>query len=841
MPLEEYRRKRDFKKTPEPPPGRIKTRKEGLSYLIQKHDATRLHYDFRLELDGVLLSWAVTKGPSLNPADKRLAVRTEDHPLSYGTFEGTIPQGEYGGGTVMMWDEGTWEPKVDPRAGLEKGHLSFALHGERLKGGWGLIRMRGDGKRENWLLVKENDTEARKNGANEKFLNDLASSVKTGRSMDEIAEGQASASKAAFKTKAVKASKTHKGKQSGNELKRLMQQYPDVQLATLVDEPPQGEDWLHEIKFDGYRLLGFVSGGTAGLRTRNGKDWTASFPSLAAAMEKLKVEDAVLDMEAVIVDEKGKSSFQALQAALGDGGKPEKIVAYVFDLLHLDGKDLITLPLTERKQKLENLLKKSKQENWLRYSGHIAGEGEAMFAKACDAGLEGIIAKRANAPYVAGRQKSWLKIKCSLRQEFIILGYSDARTGGRALGALYLGYKKNGALRYAGKVGTGFSMKSARDLAQRFEGMAVEKPTLSRAETEGLAAGEWKSVHWIKPSSLCEVAFTEWTQDGHIRHPSFQGLREDKEARDVKQETPVKTATAAKPASDKAKAGRLVLDGVTITHPDRVISEEGHVTKGELAEYYAGVASFILPQIINRPLSLMRCPAGIGGECFFQRNPGRGLGADIKPFAFKHKGKSYEYFYIEDKKGLLEAVQMGAIELHPWGAPVDAIDYPDRLIVDLDPAPDVPFEAVKLAAQDLRQRLQHKALESVLKCTGGKGLHVTVPLAGKDKWPVVKSFAASLAEQMVAATPQAYVATMSKAKRTGKIFIDYFRNDYTATAIADYAVRARPGAPVALPLDWKELKGLKSGSQFTMKDVLKRLKNKKTGFIARPKAQRIPS
>jgi len=368
----------------------------------------------------------------------------------------------------------------------------------------------------------------------------------------------------------------------------------------------------------------------------------------------------------------------------------------------------------------------------------------------------------------------------------------------------------------------------------------VERPTLSRAQTEGLAAGEWKSVHWIKPSLLCEVAFTEWTQDGHIRHPSFQGLREDKEARDVKQETPVKTAAAAKLPSAKTKAERLVLGGVTITHPDRVISEEGHVTKGELAEYYAGVAALILPQIINRPLSLLRCPSGIGGECFFQRNPGRGLGADIKPFAFKHNGKKYEYFYIENEKGLLEVVQMGAIELHPWGAPVDAIDYPDRMIFDLDPAPDVPFEALKLAAEDLRQRLQHKGLESVLKCTGGKGLHVTVPLAGKDKWPVVKSFAASLAEEMVAATPQAYVATMSKAKRTGKIFIDYFRNNYTATAIADYAVRARPGAPVALPLDWKELKGLKSGSQFTMNDVLTRVKNKRRGPPARPKGQSLP-
>ena len=389
MALEEYRRKRNFKKTPEPPPERVKGRKAELSYLIQKHDATRLHYDFRLELDGVLLSWAVTKGPSLSPADKRLAVRTEDHPLSYGTFEGTIPKGQYGGGTVMMWDEGTWEPKGDPRAGLEKGHLAFVLRGERLKGGWDLIRMRGDGKRENWLLIKEDDNAARPNVANEDFLEDLSSSVKSGQSMDEIAAGEAPADK-----KKPSAS-------SGKELKRLIERYPDVQLATLVDKAPEGKQWLHEIKFDGYRLLGFVAGGTPRLQTRNGKDWTDSFPSLARALEKLKAKDALLDMEAVIVDSAGKSSFQALQGALGDGGNPGNIIAYVFDLLHLDGKDLTKLPLTERKEKLQALLKESKQSTALRYSDHVVGDGGQMFAKACDTGLEGIVSKLADAPYTA--------------------------------------------------------------------------------------------------------------------------------------------------------------------------------------------------------------------------------------------------------------------------------------------------------------------------------------------------------------------------------------------------------------------------------------------------------
>jgi bifunctional non-homologous end joining protein LigD len=829
MALEEYRRKRDFRNTPEPPPGRIKARKAEMAYFVQKHDATHLHYDFRLELDGVLLSWAVTKGPSLNPADKRLAVRTEDHPLSYGTFEGTIPKGEYGGGTVMLWDEGAWEPKGDPHAGLKKGHLSFILQGQRLKGGWGLIRMRGDGKRENWLLIKEDDKEARQNGDSGKFLDDLSFSVKSGHSMDEIAGREAPAPRRKSTAR------------SADGLERLMQRYPEVQLATLVDRPPEGEQWLHEIKFDGYRLLGFVSGGEARLRTRNGKDWTGSFPPLAAALEKLKAKNAVLDMEAVVVDNEGKSGFQALQTALGDGGNPGQIIAYVFDLLHLNGRDLTAAPLTVRKENLRSLLKKSKERATLRYSEHLAGQGAEMFAQARERGLEGIVSKKADAAYIAGRQKSWLKSKCVQRQEFIILGFSEARTGGRALGALYLGYRKDGALRYAGKAGTGFTMKGASELVKRFAKLAMQKPVLTRAETGGLPAEEWQSIRWIKPVLLCEVAFTEWTQDGRIRHPSFQGLREDKDANDVQQETPVRAAAALVKSTAEKKSGKLVVGGIAITHPDRVISETGHITKGELAAYYAGVARLLLPRIARRPISLLRCPSGIDGECFYQRNPGKGLGPDVEAFEYRNNGKKYEYLYIEDEKGLLELIQMGVIEIHPWGARIDAIDYPDRLIFDLDPAPDVPFEAVKLAAQDLRQRLLQKGLESVLKCTGGKGLHVTVPLAGKDKWPVVKSFSASIAGEMVAAAPEAYVATMSKAKRMGKIFIDYFRNDYTATAIADYAVRARPGAPVAVPLEWKELKGLKAASQFTMNDVLKRVKNKRGDSFSSQKGQTLPA
>lgn len=612
---------------------------------------------------------------------------------------------------------------------------------------------------------------------------------------------------------------------SGNGLNMLMKRYSEVQLATLVETPPEGPQWLHEVKFDGYRLIGYVFDGASRLLTRNGKDWTNSFPSLSAGLEKLPVKSAVLDMEAVMLDESGRSSFQSLQAALGQGGHRGRIVGYVFDLLYIDGSDITQKPLIERKERLQTLLPTNRLP--LRYSEHVRGRGAEMFTKACETGLEGILSKEANAPYVAGRQKSWLKIKCSRRQEFIIVGFSDARKGERALGALYLGYQKNGALQYAGKVGTGFSMQSARELAKRLAKVRVKTPVLSRSQTVGLAAGEWRDVHWVKPILLCEVAFTEWTRDGRIRHPSFQGLREDKDASQVNKEQPAQPSTNTKSATGTKAAGTLVLGGVSITHPDRVISEAGHITKGELAEYYACIASLMLPQIARHPLSLLRCPSGIDKQCFFQRSPGKGLGSHVKTFEFKNKGKTYVYLYIEDEKGLLEIVQMRGIELHPWGAPVDAIDYPDRMIFDLDPAPEVPFEALKRAALDLKQRLEHRGLDSTLKCTGGKGLHVTVPLAGKDKWAAVKSFAGSLAEEMVAAMPDVYIATMSKAKRTGKIFLDYFRNDYTATAIADYGVRARPGAPVALPIEWRELKNLQSADQFTIQEVLERAKSKR--------------
>jgi bifunctional non-homologous end joining protein LigD len=498
---------------------------------------------------------------------------------------------------------------------------------------------------------------------------------------------------------------------TGQTLATLMQQYPGTELATLVDAPPAGDQWLHEIKLDGYRLLAFLANGAVKLITRNGNDWTAKFASISAAIGKLKAKQAVLDMEAVVMDADGKSSFQAMQRALGDGGKPEFIKVYVFDLLHLDGLDVSGEQTVKRKQKLETLLKESAAA--LRYSDHIIGHGEDMIAKACTMGLEGVLSKRADAPYRRGRQTDWLKSKCIKRQEFVIVGYTAARSGDRAIGALHLGYSDGAKLKYAGKVGTGFGMKTAEELHDRLSKLAI-----GSASSVDVPRSVLKTAHWVQPQLLCEVSFTEWTEDGHIRHPSFQGLREDKKAADVTMEKPVHLKNSGAP---KKKAEPHEIRGVRISNPDRVIFKDNGVTKGDLAKFYAAAAPWILKDLGGHPVSLLRCPEGTAGDCFYQRNPGTGLGADVKPFRWKHKGKSYEYLYIEEEKGLIEFVQMGAIELHPWGARVEKIDYPDRMIFDLDPAPDVPFDAVKLAARDLRHRLESRGLACFLKCTGGKG------------------------------------------------------------------------------------------------------------------------
>lgn len=629
-------------------------------------------------------------------------------------------------------------------------------------------------------------------------------------------------------------------------MKELITRYGDVQLATLVDKPPQGGDWLHEIKFDGYRLIGVLEKGSVKLYTRNGNDWTPRFPSISSSILKLKAKSAVIDMEAVVVEPSGRTNFGALQNALGDRGNTDLIVAYVFDILYLDSKDVGALPQIERKEILASLLKKSKTAKYLHYSEHVLGKGDAMLAKSCTLGLEGIVSKRTDARYQTGRQKTWLKSKCITRQEFIIVGYSGAKKGDRAIGALYLGYLKDGKMAYAGKVGTGFTMSSAVDIYKKLAKLETKTPSMA-----GVPRSEMRHIHWVKPSLLCEVAFGEWTADGHIRHASFQGLREDKKAKEVKRETPVPVEKVAKAsAAPRKKAGpakkskavsdeKVVYQGVTISHPKRIIDTETGLTKGGLAAYYSAVAPYLLKCLSGHPVTLIRCPDGIGGETFYQRNPNHSL-PDVVPFKWKHDGKAYEYFYTQKASGVLEMVQMSTIEFHPWGTRYDNMDCPDWAVFDLDPDPSVPFEAVKLAALDLRHRLERKGLKCFLRVTGGKGLHVVVPLAGKDRWPEVKEWCATVAKEMVSDVPDAYIATMSKAKRHGKIFIDFFRNDYNATAVADFSVRARPGAPVAVPLEWKELKALKAGNQFSVENVLKRLKKKPPDETRYKIKQRIP-
>ncbi len=594
-------------------------------------------------------------------------------------------------------------------------------------------------------------------------------------------------------------------------------------------------------------MLCFVSNGEAKLISRNGKEWTDKFPGIVKALEALGVTEAVFDGEAVILDAQGRSNFQSLQAALGDGGDTSAIEIYLFDLLHLNGADISSEPLYLRKEKLKALLAKLPNRSAIHYSDHLS-KGEAVLSKACKLGLEGLISKDRNAAYEPGRSKSWLKSKCIKRQEFVIVGYTPPRRGNRALGALHIGYMERGKLTYASKVGTGFDYKMAEQMLKMLKPIAGDHPPMDTPRDA------MRDAIWVKPKYLCEVSFTEWTNKGGLRHPSFEGLRMDKQPDEVKKEKPmpVKQAVKAEKATKKPVAHKAAgattknstyaeVLGVTITHPEREVFVPEHVTKIELAEYYAAAAPFMLAQMKKHPISLLRCPGGAGKQCFFQRNPDDHMKKHIKPFPLEHGGKDHEYLYVEDAKGIVFLAQMGVIEIHPWGSSVDNIKHPDYMVFDLDPDEAVPFDAVKLGALDLRKRLKKLGLESFVKCTGGKGLHVTVPLAGKDSWEDVRAFSEKLSHQMVGDVPEAYIATMSKAKRHGKIFIDYFRNNYTASAIADYAVRARPGAPVAVPLQWAELKKLKSAHEFTLENTLARLKKLKPGADERYKLmQRLP-
>lgn len=840
MSLKEYQRKRDFKRTPEPS-GRAKKR-SGHSFVVQKHDASHLHYDFRLELDGVLKSWAVPKGPCLDPKQKRLAVHVEDHPVEYGGFEGIIPQGEYGGGTVLLWDRGEWEPVGDPRQGYREGKLKFKLDGEKLHGGWMLVRRGGkDSDDRNWFLIKERDSAARSLSEGDP-LAEQPLSVATGRDLDEIAaqkdrvwgssNGKSHSAKPAKRQAApAKAKRSRRVTVRPARLVGAKRGKPPnefwPQLATLVNEAPDGDRWLHEIKFDGYRMICRKSGRKVEFTTRNQLSWTSKLPHLVQAAAELPLKDGLLDGEVVALDAEGKSSFAALQTAFREG-RSDQLVYFVFDLLYLNGYDLTGAPLEERKRQLAALLQAVDPNGPIRLAEHIAGDGPQFFEQARKLGLEGIVSKRRDGAYVAGRSHDWLKIKCAQRDEFVIGGYTDpsgARTG---FGALLLGYHQAGQFRYAGKVGTGFNEKTLADLLRRLSPLEQSRSPFDDFKQR---TGPARKAHWVKPKLVAEIAYSNWTNDGRLRHPTYQGLREDKAAKEVVRDKPldVKQATQS-PAGKKSRAAAssrskeaTAVEGVRMTHPEKVLYPEQGITKRDLAEYYLSVADWILPQLANRPLVLVRCPDGREGECFYQKHPGPGAPKELRQIPIREKSKPTKYVVVDDKAGLVALAQTSALEIHAWGSRADELEKPDRLIFDLDPDPSVTWPKVVESALQIREFLEHLGLESFLKTTGGKGLHLVVPILRRHEWDEAKSFCQAVAQAVVAADPGRYTSNMSKAARSGKIFIDYLRNGRGATSVAPYSTRARVGATVSTPITWEELTPQLHSDHFTVASVPQRL------------------
>ena len=826
MALDLYRSKRNFKSTSEPE-GAAEAVTAGHSFVVQKHDARRLHYDFRLEMDGVLKSWAVTRGPSLDPGDKRLAVHVEDHPLDYGDFEGTIPKGEYGGGTVIVWDRGSWSPIGDPAKGYAKGHLEFELDGERLKGRWHLVKIKGKPreKRENWLLIKGDDAYARAEGSAD-LLEEETDSVKTGRSLAEVSgeapgwssktgridrpdDAKAKPAKQKAPSKPAKAaSQPAKASKSGAAAAPALSVLPGARkaalpealepmLATLVAAPPVGDRWLHEIKFDGYRLIARIEAGDVRLLTRSGLDWTDKFgTAVPEALAALPLARALIDGELVVEGAAGASDFSALQADLSEG-RSDRFVFYAFDLVHCDGVDLSRVPLVERKQALERLIGDGGPS--LRYSAHFGDTGDMVLRHACRLGLEGVVSKLADGPYRSGRGKSWVKSKCSARQEFVIGGYVPSTATRGAIGSLLLGVYEDGGLVPVGRVGTGFSAKVAADLHRRLQAIATDKSPYADA----LTAEERRGAKFVAPELVAEVEFRAWTGDGHLRHASFRGLREDKPAREIVRETARSTGPADGEAA--AKAAPMAKRTVKLTHPDRIYWPDVGITKAGLADYYAEIWRSIAPHIVGRPLALLRCPEGVGGEAFFQKHAWKGVNAAVRLVPDPKAKSEPPLISIDSLDGLMALVQSATLEIHPWGSTLADWERPDRIIMDLDPGEGVSWAEVIDAAKEIRERFEAAGLAGFVKTSGGKGLHVVAPLTPSADWQAVKAFTKAMAESMAADSPDRYVATIAKAKRGGKILVDYLRNQRGQTAVAAYSTRARPGAAVSMPLDFDEL------------------------------------
>lgn len=807
--LATYNEKRDFARTPEPA-GKAARSPAGNLFIVQKHEATRLHWDFRLELDGVLKSWAVTRGPSSDPDDKRLAVRTEDHPLSYAQFEGSIPKGEYGGGTVMLWDKGTWAPIEGKSADdLKKGHLHFRLDGERMKGEWLLIRLkpRPGEKRENWLLRKIDDVHA---GVGDTLVEHGLTSVLTGRTMAEIAADKAGTQSLSGKKgedfiaimeKAARHNARAAKPRARKSKSAALPRFERPQLATLVDHVPVGNDWMHEIKFDGYRALVAASGDKLAIYTRTGLDWTDKFGPLAAKLRELDLPPCLIDGEIVAYGRDGNPDFSVLQGALKRGQGTQKpldfLAFHAFDLLRLNGEDLRPLPNIERKERLEALLAHASPP--IHVADHVIGAGERLFSAMCSASQEGIIAKRIDAPYRGVRTRNWVKVKCTLRQEFVILGWTKSTAKNRPFASLLLGQLQDGKMVYKGKVGTGFDTDMLDMLAMRMVPLARKT---AAADVPGTEA---RGANWIAPKLVAEIAFAEFTADGHVRHGSFIGLRDDKEASAVTPESPVETVPQE--------------SAIAITHPERVIFEGGR-TKGELAAYYRAVAALMLPFAANRPVSLVRCPQGRAKRCFFQKHDSGTFGPHVHHVPIVEKdGGVEDYLYLSDAEGILACVQMGTIEFHGWGAKAQDVEKPDRMIFDLDPDEGLDFDDVKRAARDIRRRLADLGLVTFAMLSGGKGIHVVAPLTPGHDWEAHKDFSKRFAEALSIAEPGRFVANMSKAKRKGRIFIDYLRNQRGSTAVLPYSARARAGAPVAVPVAWDELDDMTNAHPWSIADA----------------------
>lgn len=781
--LKDYNRKRDFTRTAEPQGKAGKARKGGkLWFSVQKHDASSLHYDLRLKHDGVLLSWAIPKGPSPKTGEKRLAQRTEDHPLDYGDFEGTIPEKEYGGGTVMLWDKGSWSPRGDVEEMLEEGNLKMDISGERMRGGWALVRFAKGGDNA-WLLIKEKDDETQ--GDADALTGGFDTSVASGRDMAGIAE-------------AARAERRDPPKRS-----RRAPKFRKPQLATLVDAAPEGDEWLHESKFDGYRALAAIGKGGVTLWTRSGKDWTKKFAALEGAFDPLPCDSALIDGEVMAAKRRG-SAFSALQKALKDGSP---LVFFAFDLLEVDGEDLRGESQIDRRTRLEALFEDVPEDGPLRLVDQARGGGPEIFAAACKAGLEGIVSKRADAPYKGTRTKAWRKVKCENRQEFVVGGYTPSDKT-RPFASLLLGENGEDGLRYRGRVGTGFSEDDMAALTTAFR---PRKTSPFDEVPKDIA----KNAEWVTPEIVVEVTFTEFTEDGHIRHGAYEGRREDKAAEAV---------TMEQPDSSGDDAGDDRVAGIAISSPDREVFPKSGCTKLDIARHYERAGERLTEIAGNRPLSLVRAPEGIEGETFFQKHAGRGFPDALSQVEIEESdGKTAAYMYATDTAAFVAAAQMGTVEFHIWGSRIDKLERPDRLILDLDPDEGLGWDDTRSAAFDLRDRLSDLGLASGAMVTGGKGVHVWVPLHRSHDWDLVKTFSKTLAHVLAESEPKRFTATMSKAKRKGRIFLDWLRNERGATAVSPYSLRAREGAPVAMPVTWDELGDLPGANSFDMGAAKERL------------------